>query len=117
MHSVLVDGNDEPVGGAWNFDADNRQSPPKNQTKLDLKKAYYPVEDEIDKTARKKINDLEKAGYVFIGKDDVREFAATEAEANKVFKNFIETRLNAFGPMEDASLTNDWQEAYLSCDC
>jgi deoxyribodipyrimidine photolyase-related protein len=112
LHSVLVDGNDEPIGGAWNFDADNRQSPPKNQTKLDLKKAYYPVEDEIDKTARKKINELEKAGYVFIGKDDVREFAATEAEANKVFKNFIETRLNAFGPMEDASLTNDWHMAH-----
>ena len=32
---------------------------------------------------------------MFIGKDDVREFAATESEAHKVFKNFIETRLNA----------------------
>lgn len=38
LHSVLVDAHDEPIGGAWNFDADNRQSPPKNQTKLDLKK-------------------------------------------------------------------------------
>jgi deoxyribodipyrimidine photolyase-related protein len=112
LHSVLVDAHDEPMGGAWNFDADNRQSPPKNQTKLDLKKAYYPTEDEIDKIARKKINDLEKQGYVFIGKDDVREFAATEVEANKVFKNFIETRLHAFGPMEDASLTNDWHMAH-----
>ena len=56
LHSVLVDAHDEPIGGAWNFDADNRQSPPKNQTKLDLKKAYYPTEDEIDKIARKKIN-------------------------------------------------------------
>ena len=112
LHSVLVDAHDEPIGGQWNFDADNRQSPPKNQTKLDLKKAYYPVEDEIDKIARKRINDLEKDGYVFIGKDEKREFAATEAEANKVFKNFIETRLNAFGPMEDASLTNDWHMAH-----
>jgi deoxyribodipyrimidine photolyase-related protein len=104
MHSVLVDPEDQPVGGAWNFDHDNRLSPPKNVTKLNLKPAYYPVEDEID--------EHEKQGYVFVGKDDKREFAATVSETKKVFKNFIETRLNQFGPMEDASLTNDWHMSH-----
>jgi len=112
MHSVLVDPDDQPVGGAWNFDHDNRLSPPKNVTKLNLKPAYYPVEDEIDELARKKIKEYEKQGYVFVGKDEKREFAATVSETKKVFKNFIETRLNQFGPMEDASLTNDWHMSH-----
>jgi len=112
FHSVLVDGKENPIGGAWNFDHENRLPPPKNVKTLDLEKPYYPKEDEIDDFARKEIKRLEKEGYEFIGSDKQRVFAATEKEANKLLKNFFETRLKNFGPYEDASLIDDWHMSH-----
>ena len=53
---VLMDG-DEPVGGRWNFDADNRQPPPKS-LRADRGRrdrgagAVVADEDEIDDEVR-----------------------------------------------------------------
>jgi deoxyribodipyrimidine photolyase-related protein len=112
LHSVLVTGDDSPVGGSWNYDHDNRLPPPKNVTKLDLAKPWYPQEDEIDKKARQRINELERQGFSFVGIDEKRLFAASEKEAQSALKNFLETRLNQFGPYEDASLVNDWHMSH-----
>lgn len=53
---VLMNGAD-PVGNRWNFDEDNRESPPKKQSTLDVPAPYRPRESEIDDQVR---HDLEQ---------------------------------------------------------
>lgn len=103
---ILMDGR-KPVGGQWNFDADNRLPPPRKQPSLGLPPAWMPVEDEIDTQVREEIARLEISGVKFIGHDGPREFAATRSEALAVLDDFIEHRLPLFGPYEDAVMAQD----------
>ncbi|MEL0291762.1 MAG: cryptochrome/photolyase family protein, partial [Aquiluna sp.] len=102
---VLMDG-DSPVGGAWNFDAENRLPPPKEP--LAVEPAWTPVEDELDDAVRQTLDELERGGVKFIGVDGPRRFAATEVEARSALEHFIENRLDLFGPYEDAMDERDW---------
>lgn len=52
----LMDG-DEPVGGRWNFDADNREPPP-----ADADRWQAPPRDELDDVDRAVLDDLTEAG-------------------------------------------------------
>ncbi|MGS0686895.1 cryptochrome/photolyase family protein [Nakamurella sp. GG22] len=104
---VLMDG-DEPVGGRWNFDADNREPPPKGKAGIGVAEPWWPVEDEIDDEVRFDLDRWERDGDVsFIGVDGPRLFPATTAEASARLGHFIEHRLPAFGPYEDAMLAGD----------
>lgn len=102
---VLMDG-DSPVGGAWNFDAENRLPPPKEP--LAVAAAWTPVEDELDDAVRQTLDELEREGARFLGVDGPRRFAATEVEARTALEHFIENRLDFFGPYEDAMDQRDW---------
>lgn len=103
---VLMD-DDEPVGGRWNFDADNREPPPRTPT-LGVAEPEWPVEDEIDQQVRDDLDRWERDGDVsFLGHDGPRRFAATRAEALALLDGFIAHRLPAFGPHEDAMLAAD----------
>jgi deoxyribodipyrimidine photolyase-related protein len=58
---VLMDGpgpDAEPVDGRWNFDTDNRESPPKGAQTLGAPAPYHPVEDDIDAHVRRDIDAL-----------------------------------------------------------
>ncbi len=103
---LLMDGA-EPVGGKWNYDADNRQPPPRTGH-LDVAEPWLPAEDEIDEEVRADLDRWESDGDVsFLGVDGPRRFAATRAEALAVLHQFVEHRLDAFGPHEDAILSAD----------
>jgi deoxyribodipyrimidine photolyase-related protein len=104
--SVLMEGA-EPVGGRWNFDAENREPPPKGRDTLDLPEPYWPVEDEIDEQVRADLDRLAADGVRFLGEDGPRTFAATHDEALAVLQDFLDHRLADFGRYEDAILTND----------
>src|SRR5690349_12158446 len=72
-HDVLMDG-DEPAGGRWNFDADNREPPPKRDT-LGVAEPWWPDEDEIDDEVRHDLDRWERDGDVsFVGVDGPRRF-------------------------------------------
>ena len=123
---VLMDG-DEPAGGRWNFDADNREAPPKGRraggsvadgsgggadggggSAIGVAEPWWPVEDEIDEQVRADLDRWERAGDVrFIGRDGPRRFPATRQEALASFEHFVDRRLAAFGPYEDAMLADD----------
>jgi len=121
---VLMDG-DEPAGGRWNFDADNRQAPPKGRrggrtgrsditgsditgSGIGVAEPWWPVEDEIDEQVRHDLDRWERAGDVrFIGRDGPRRFPATREEALTAFTHFVDRRLAGFGPFEDAMLADD----------
>ena len=106
--SVLMDGS-EPVGGRWNFDTENRESPPKSQTSLDVDAPYRPREDDIDEAVRR---DLDAMGLDTVGVDGPRLFAVTPAEARRALTRFIERRLPLFGRYEDAMMGGDWTMAH-----
>ncbi|MGA9747447.1 MAG: cryptochrome/photolyase family protein, partial [Nocardioides sp.] len=105
-HGVLME-DGQPVSGRWNFDHDNRQRPPRTAT-LDVPAPYRPREDEIDEQVRGDLDDWERSGEVsFVGNDGPRLFAVTRAEALRGLRRFVEHRLDAFGPYEDAMLAGD----------
>ncbi|MBC8091576.1 MAG: cryptochrome/photolyase family protein [Pseudonocardia sp.] len=105
---VLMDGS-EPVGGRWNFDADNREPPPRGRKRLDVPGPWQPREDAIDERVRA---DLDALDLPTVGADGPRWFAVTAAEAQLALTHFVEQRLPHFGPPEDAMLTEDWAMAH-----
>jgi deoxyribodipyrimidine photolyase-related protein len=103
---VLMEG-DEPVGGRWNLDHDNREPPPK-QDRLDLPDPWWPEEDEVDDEVRADLDRWERDGEVsFLGSDGPRWLPATRDEAFEAARRFFSTRLATFGPHEDAMLAAD----------
>ena len=90
---VLVEGN-SPVGGAWNFDKENRLPPPKNYTWPPYLE-FAP--DEIDHSVAKQL-----------GFDAPSTWATTRAGALKALENFIENHFAEFGPYEDAMPSDNW---------
>ncbi len=105
-HGVLMDG-DEPVGGRWNFDADNREPPPKGSTTLGVQEPWWPDEDDVDDEVRRDLDTWEAEGMRFLGDDGPRRFPATTGEAERALEDFLEHRLEAFGTYEDAVLSAD----------
>jgi deoxyribodipyrimidine photolyase-related protein len=108
---ILMDGG-EPAGGQWNFDAENRQPPPRGAATLGLPEPWWPVEDDIDAGVRDDLDRWSREGVAFIGDDGPRRFAVTRAEALAVLADFVDHRLGAFGPYEDAALVADWPMAH-----
>ncbi len=112
-HGVLMDG-DEPAGGRWNFDHENREPPPKpgrrstDRSTLGVPEPWWPDEDEIDERVRHDLDRWERDGDVaFVGRDGPRRFAATRDEALRALEHFVTERLPAFGRYEDAMLAGD----------
>ena len=103
---LLMDGA-EPVGGRWNFDAENREPPPRGRPSLGLPEPAWPVEDEIDEGVREDLDRLAGEGVEFLGDDGPRLFAATRAEALVALDDFIAHRLPDFGRYEDAIMSGD----------
>ncbi len=114
QHDVLMD-HGKPVGGQWNFDAENRKSPPKD---LVIPKPTQHTPDAI--TAEVLTMVAARFGDHF---GDVLPFhyAVTHAEAKKVLDDFIRERLPQFGDYQDAMLTDEpWMfhahiGLYLNC--
>jgi deoxyribodipyrimidine photolyase-related protein len=106
LTGTLMDG-DEPAGGQWNLDKENREPPP-SEPELPLPAPYRPEEDDIDAEVREFLDAAERSGEMsFVGRDGPRLFPATRAEARRALKHFVEKRLPTFGPYEDAMLAGD----------
>lgn len=98
---LLMEGG-KPVGGAWNFDADNRLPPPKNHH-------YEPPlvfeRDEIDQQVRREIDEM---GENFWGDFADGDWATTRTDALRQLKHFVDVHLSEFGPYEDAMPIESW---------
>ncbi|WP_433301863.1 cryptochrome/photolyase family protein [Actinoplanes sp. CA-030573] len=107
LHGVLMDG-DEPAGGRWNLDAENREPPPKGARTLGVALPPAIVEDQIDQDVRRELDRWEREdGIEFVGNDGPRLFPVTREEALTRLRHFVAHRLPAFGPHEDAMLAGD----------
>ena len=106
-HDLLMDG-DQPVGGRWNFDHDNREPPPRDRDALGLRGPWRPEEDAVDEEVRRDLDRWERDGEVsFVGRDGPRLFPATRREALSALRRFVTHRLPDFGRHEDAMLAAD----------
>ena len=113
-YSVLMDG-DAPVGGQWNYDAENRK-PPKEG--LSIPKPYT---NDIDEITRDVIELVAKRFPNHFGDLEPFYFAVTRDQALQVLKLFIEQRLSHFGDYQDAMIEGEpWMyhshiSFYLNC--
>jgi deoxyribodipyrimidine photolyase-related protein len=98
----LVEG-DEPLGGGWNLDKENRERPPSHDGDVDYAHVYHPREDDIDAEVRADLRRLEAGlDLELYGGEGPRRYAVTRAEALRALSDFIDRRLDGFGPLEYA---------------
>lgn len=97
---LLMQG-DEPVGGRWNFDAENR-----NPAKPDLLRPKHLVvePDEITKDVLQTVETLFPKNFGTLGNFG---FAVTRKDAERVLTSFIDDFLANFGATQDAMLQDD----------
>ncbi len=93
----LVDG-DRPVGGRWNFDAENREPPPRDGR--DWPEPLVEPLDEID------FDVLAGLPETAFGADPEGWWPTTRAAALARLDHVVREVLPAFGPHEDAMLTS-----------
>ena len=97
---LLMEG-DEPVGGQWNYDADNRQ-PPKDGLIIPPPTRFSP--DDITKDV---LTLVEAEFSDHFGDLQPFDFAVTTAQARQVLDEFITQRLPQFGSYQDAMLADE----------
>ena len=90
---ILMEGK-EPMGGAWNFDKENRLPPPK---KYEGPPYLEHSRDEIDKQVAAEL-----------GHTPTTTWATTRKGALAQMKNFFDNHFADFGPLEDAMTSDSW---------
>ncbi|MCU0678536.1 MAG: cryptochrome/photolyase family protein [Candidatus Pacebacteria bacterium] len=92
---ILMD-DDEPAGGTWSFDSENRQKLPKGHD-LPLDISIYPLTREYEAAVVwAKSLPAEQYG------EAVWYLPVTHKGAEEFFRTFLHERLSTFGPYEDA---------------
>ena len=101
---ILMNG-DEPEGGEWNYDSENRKSFKKSEDLFLPKPSWFDPDDitkDVIDLVQKKFDD-------HFGDLDPFYFAVTRPQAMEVLENFITERLPHFGDYQDAMLEgNPW---------
>ena len=103
----LMDG-DEPVTGRWNYDAENRERPPKDG----INHWPIPVRDDLDDLDHQVLADLDTWGVDTWGADPEGWWATDRTGALARLDHFITELLARFGPHEDAMTTASWHLAH-----
>ena len=98
---ILMEG-EKPLGGAWNFDKENRLFPPKGYEFPDYLR--HP-QDEIDKSVTA---DLESSGLELWGAKPGETWGTSRKDAIAQLDYFLKHHFASFGPYEDAMLTENW---------
>jgi len=96
-YDILMDPNNKPTGGKWSFDDQNRKKLPKN--------IYLPSDLKIDFDNDLFIESVKKLETNFpnnLGNIEGFNFPCSHEHALKTFENFLDNKLELFGPYEDA---------------
>jgi deoxyribodipyrimidine photolyase-related protein len=93
---LLLDERGEPVGGAWNFDRENRKALPRGGIAIPPRLHFEP-----DAMTQQVMGEV--AAMVHgVGSVDGFDLAVTHHDAEAAFDDFLRHRLHNFGPYEDA---------------
>lgn len=101
-HQILIENDDKPVGGKWNYDASNRKKLPKDLTVISPK-LYAKDVSEIHAL-------ILKMGIKTIGNVDEKSFIwpTNREESTDLLEFFIVNCLPYFGDFQDAMAKNLW---------
>ncbi len=114
-HGVLMQGR-EPVGGQWNFDADNRKGYPASGPGAIPQPAWFAP----DRITRDVFALVEQHFPDHPGLLDSFQWPVTRAQALQALAHFVEVRLPHFGPQQDAMWTDTpwgWHALLASRAC
>ncbi|MCG8394986.1 MAG: cryptochrome/photolyase family protein, partial [Pseudomonadales bacterium] len=100
-HTGLLMEGDEPVGGQWNFDSNNRQ-PYKGKTPLPPVLTFD--RDDTDEEVLALVGE-QFAGHM--GSLERFQWGTTSAQAQQALDHFIEHRLPHFGDYQDAMVSGE----------
>ncbi len=95
--------NDEPAGGQWNFDADNRSAYPKRSGPGPIPAPAGFAPDEV---TRQVIDLVERRFADHPGSLAQFRWPVTRAQAQEALRVFIDSRLIQFGKYQDAMWTD-----------
>ncbi|MEL7429394.1 MAG: cryptochrome/photolyase family protein, partial [Pseudomonadota bacterium] len=98
---LLVDDDDKPEGGEWNYDSENRKAADPDMDFPEIKR-FEP--DEITKDVIKLVGERFDDHF---GELEPFWFAVTADQANEVLDHFLEHALERFGDYQDAMLTGE----------
>jgi deoxyribodipyrimidine photolyase-related protein len=101
-HHVLVDANNNPEGGQWNFDQDNRKPYPKKGPGM----MDEPVMFEPDAITQEVIAFVKKTYANHPGSLDHFRYPVNRQQALEALDYFVEYRLRNFGVFQDAMWTD-----------
>jgi deoxyribodipyrimidine photolyase-related protein len=101
-HQILVDSANQPIGGKWNFDQDNRKKIPKNHHILTTQLKTKDCSEVYD--------DILKSGVQTIGNIIPTQFhwTTTRVEALELLEQFVSISLPLFGTLQDAMTEKHW---------
>lgn len=99
----LMDG-DEPAGGRWNFDDENREPPPKAANPWPT-----PVRWALDDLDRDVLDAIGPDGF---GDDPVGWWPTSRAQALEQLRHAVDVVLPMFGPHEDVIVERSWHVAH-----
>ncbi len=92
---------DQPLGGKWNYDSDNRQ-PPKAGSQFPAPLGFEP--DPITQAVITKVSQQFPQAF---GDLDLFRWGVTRSQALQVLDTFVRKRLAEFGPLQDAMVTGE----------
>jgi deoxyribodipyrimidine photolyase-related protein len=93
---------DQPEGGEWNYDEENREKLPKGHPVPEI------AETEVDEVTREVIDMVEEWFPDHFGKSEDFSYAVTRRQALYRLNEFIDERLDEFGPYEDAMAEGEY---------
>jgi len=101
QRNILLEPNDQPVGGKWTFDADNRLKYPKGKTPPYIQ---FAEEDKYLKEAKAYAAKYFGGNY---GKAEQFIYPTDFISAEKWLDDFLENRFAQFGEYEDAIVSGE----------
>ena len=102
----LMEDEGQPAGGEWNYDTENREEPPDDG--VAPPRPWTPTEDDVDTAVRQQVSAFERSlDLELYGSMDRRIFPTTREEALAALDDFLDKRLDGFGPLEDAVVDDE----------
>ncbi|MGK7962378.1 cryptochrome/photolyase family protein [Crocosphaera sp.] len=99
--NILME-EDQPIGGQWNFDKQNRKPPKKS---LNTPTALWFEPDEITQQVIKDIKSYKIETY---GNIEPFKWGVSRSQALQILEHFLVNNLNNFGPYQDAMITGEY---------
>lgn len=109
---ILIDKNNQPEGGSWTYDVENRKKIPKNTSipPIHFFKSNQWIDEAITYTEKYFKKNIGASTAPFSYNKEKIYYPCTHADAEKALEQFINEKLDLFGIYEDAML---WKESTL----